>query len=98
MIFRAPDSKPKHNAAQHRMQPTGFALLRSPCQRLTPAVKLDFNRKSSDHKDSPASLFVGAKSELRIDLMSEGHIKSWLSALEEDRGMVLHLIQTHLLF
>jgi hypothetical protein len=59
MTFRAPDSKPKHNAAQHRVHPTGFASLRSPCQRLTPALKLDFNRKSSDHKDSPASLFVG---------------------------------------
>jgi hypothetical protein len=77
------------------LQPTCSAALR---KRLSATVKLDFDRKSSDHKNTPASLFVGAKCELRIDLMSEGHIKSWLSALEEDRGMVLHLIQTHLLF
>ena len=41
MTFHVPDSKPKHNAARHRVQPTGFPSLRSACQRLTPAVELE---------------------------------------------------------
>jgi len=53
-------------AAQPRAQPPCSAALR---KRLSATVKLDFDRKSSDHKDTTASLFASVLlKRYRLDL------------------------------